>query len=136
MLSVTYYKARYDSQNKESDRQMRTGKNLLTVTSKTSGGIVVEESLTVRAGDFHPVKRTVELVDVGTVEIAELNYAVLNWNAVNTHLFEPLTPTVSANPSIRADVIPLAPIVTTPAQLLDADLQSRVPVDTAGRDVV
>src|SRR5260370_39186455 len=106
MLSVTYYKARYDSQNKESDRQMRTGKNLLTVTTKTSGGIVVEESLTLREGDFHPVKRTVELVDVGTVEIAELNYAVLSWNAVNADLFEPLAPTAAPTTPVNAAIAP------------------------------
>src|SRR5258707_871586 len=102
-LSASGYKAWHDSQNEESDHVRRSGKNLLTVTTKTSGGIVAEESLTVREEDFHPVKRTVELLDVGTVEIAELNYVVLNWNAVNTDLFEPLAPAVPANPSIRAD---------------------------------
>ena len=134
-LSASGYKAWHDSQSEESDQVRRSGKNLLTVTTKTSGGIVVEESLTVREADFHPVKRTVELVDVGTVEIAELNYAVLNWNAVNTDLFEPLTPTVSANPSIRADVVPVAPVVPTPAQLLDAELQARVALHTVGADL-
>src|SRR5712692_4008269 len=118
-LSGSSYKAWHDSQSQESDQVRRSGKNLLTVTTKTSGGIVVEESLTVREGDFHPVKRTVELLDVGTVEIAELNYVVLNWNAVNTDLFEPLTPAVPANPSIRADAVPVAPAVPTPAQLLE-----------------
>src|SRR6266851_3039467 len=101
-LSASSYKAWHDSQRQESDQVRRSGKNLLTVTTKTSGGIVAEESLTVREEDFHPVKRTVELIDVGTVEIAELNYAELSWNAVNTDLFEPLTPAVPVNPSMRA----------------------------------
>jgi len=95
---------------------------------------VAEESLTVREQDFHPVKRTVELLDVGTVEIAELNYVVLNWNAVNTDLFEPLTPAVPANPSMRAEVVPVAPPVTL-AQLLDAELQARVALHTVGADL-
>ncbi len=134
-LSASSYKAWHDKQGGESDHVRRSGKNLLTVTTKTLGGIVVEESLTVREGDFHPVKRTVELLDVGTVEIAELNYVVLNWNAVNTDLFEPLTPAVPANPSIRADAVPVAPAVPTPAQLLGAELQARVALHTVGADL-
>src|SRR6266446_10312799 len=48
-LSASSYKAWHDSQSKESDQVRRSGKNLLTVTTRTSGGIVSEESLTVRA---------------------------------------------------------------------------------------
>ena len=134
-LSASSYKAWHDSQSEESDQVRHSGKDLLTVTTKTSGGIVVEESLTVREGDFHPVKRTVELLDVGTVEIAELNYAVLNWNAVNEDLFEPLNPTASPSPSIHTEVAPVAPVVPTAAQLLDAELQARVALHTVGADL-
>src|SRR6266699_961123 len=134
-LSASSYKAWHDSQSQESDQVRRSGKNLLTVSTKTSGGIVAEESLTVREGDFHPVKRTVELLDVGRVEIAELDYVVLNWSAVSADLFEPLTPAVPANPSIRAEVVPVAPAVPTPAQLLDAELQARVALHTVGADL-
>src|SRR5260370_856251 len=42
-LSASGYKAWHDSQNEESDHVRRSGKNLLTVTTKTSGGIVAEE---------------------------------------------------------------------------------------------
>src|SRR5260370_27044200 len=86
-LSASSYKAWHDSQGEEGDQVRRSGKNLLTVTTKTSGGIVVEESLTVREEDFNPVKRTVQLLDSGTVEIAQLNYLFLNCNAVETDLF-------------------------------------------------
>src|SRR5260370_20530004 len=89
-LSASSYKAWHDSQREGSDQVRRSGKNLLTVTTRTSGGIVVEESLTVRDGDFHPVKRTVELLHLRTVELLALTYAVLGWNAVNADLFEPL----------------------------------------------
>src|SRR5260370_23723061 len=134
-LSASSYKAWHDSQSEESDQVRHTGENLLTLTTKTTGGIVVEESLTVREGDFHPVKRTVELLDVGTVEIAEVNYAVLDWNAVNTDFFEPLTPAIPGNPSIRADVVPVGPAAPAPAQLLDAELQARVALHTVGADL-
>src|SRR5712692_6252427 len=134
-LSASSYKAWHDSQSEESDQVRRSGKNLLTVTTKTSGGIVVEESLTVREEDFHPVKRTVELLDVGTVEIAEVNYAVLGWNAVNEDLFEPLTPTIVPAPSLHAAITPAPPAVPTPAQLLGAELQARVALHTVGADL-
>src|SRR5882724_805948 len=133
-LSASSYKAWHDSQSEESDQVRRSGKNLLTVTTKTSGGIVVEESLTVREGDFHPVKRTVELLDVGTVEIAEFNYAVLSWNAVNADLFEPLAPiTAPTAPSNTA--IALVPSLPTPTQLLEAELQARVALHTLNADL-
>src|SRR5260370_36429604 len=124
-VSGSSYKGWHDRQSGESEHVRRSGKNLLTVTTKTPGGIVVEESLTVREGNFHPVKRTVELLDVGTVEIAELNYAVLSWNAVNEDLFEPLFPTMAPAPSLHA-VAPAPPVLPTPTQLLDAELQARV----------
>src|SRR5258708_6482340 len=134
-LSASSYKAWHDSQSEESDQVRRSGKNLLTVTTKTFGGIVVEESLTVREEDFHPVKRTVELLDVGTVEIAELNYAELSWNAVKEDLFEPLTPTVAPAPSLHAVMAPAPPILPTPTRLLDAELQARVALHTVGGDL-
>ncbi len=134
-LSASSYKAWHDGHSEESDQVRRSGKNLLTVTTRTSGGIVAEESLTVREGDFHAVKRTVELLDVGTVEIAELNYIVLNWNAVNTDLFEPLTPTIIPTPSIHAEVEPVAPALPTAWRLLDAELKARVALHTVGADL-
>src|SRR5260370_449937 len=134
-VSGSSYKGWHDRQSGESEHVRRSGKNLLTVTTKTSGGIVVEESLTVREGDFHPVKRTVELLDVGTVEIAELNYVVLDRNAVNTDFCEPLTPAVPTNLSMRADVVPVAPAAPTPAQILDAEVQARVALHTVGADL-
>src|SRR6266850_973758 len=134
-LSASSYKAWHDSQSEESDQVRRSGKNLLTVTTKTSGGIVVEESLTVREGDFHPVKRTVELVDVGTLEIAELNYAVLSWNAVNADLFEPLAPTSAPSSPVNAAIAPAPPSLPTSTQLLEAELQARVALHTLNADL-
>src|SRR5882724_10412089 len=134
-LSASSYKAWHDTQSEERDEVRRSGKNLLTVTTKTSGGIVVEESLTVREGDFHPVKRTVELVDVGKVEIAELNYAVLSWNAVNADLFEPLAPTAAPTPPVNATIAPPPPSPPTPTQLLEAELQARVALHTLNADL-
>jgi hypothetical protein len=134
-LSASSYKAWHDKQRHESDQVRRSGKNLLTVTTKTAGGIVVQESLTVRQEDFHAVERTVELLDVGTVEIAELNYAVLSWNAVNEDLFEPFVPTTVPSPPSNAAIAPPPPFLPTPAQLLEAELQARVALHTLNADL-
>ena len=90
-LSPTSFGAWRDQQMKKRDSVARTGENLLTLTTSTeANGVVSSESLTVRKSDFHPVERTIELRDLGTIEIAELNYDVLPWGAVNQDWFEPV----------------------------------------------
>ena len=89
-LSAAGYRAWHDRQPIKQDIVSRTGSNLLTLTTTTDQvGSVLKESLTVRESDFHPVDRVIELRDQGTIEIAELNYEVLPWGAVNQDLFEP-----------------------------------------------
>jgi len=134
-LSASSYKAWHDKQRHESDEVRRSGNSLLTVTTKASGGIVVEESLTVRQEDFHPVERTVELPDVGRVEIVEINYTVLSWNAVNADLFEPLAATTAPTPLSNTAIAPLPPSLPTATQLLQAELQARVALHTLNADL-
>ncbi len=90
-LSADSYRQWHDSQALVSDQVNKISGNLLTVVTKVPSGPIEEETLTVRASDFHPVERTVESRDYGTIEIAELNYAVLDWSGVNEALFEPLS---------------------------------------------
>jgi len=134
-LSASDYKSWHDRQEADSDEVKRSGKNLLTLTTKGSGGIVMQETLTVREEDFHPVERTVELLDVGNVEIAEVNYAVLGWDAVNEDLFEPLTPTIAPASSLHAVMAPASRVPPTATQLLDTELQARVALHTVGADL-
>ena len=68
-----------------------SGPHLLTVTTTPAAhNSVIQETLTVRDTDFQGVDRTVELREFGTVEIAQRNYDVLPWGAVNQDWFEPL----------------------------------------------
>src|ERR1019366_6426775 len=79
-LSAANFSAWRDRQSAKKDAITRTGTNLLTLTTSVApDSTVVQESLTVRASDFHPLARTIQLRDQGTVEIAELNYAVMPW---------------------------------------------------------
>ena len=89
-LSATGYQDWHDHQRVREDRIVRTGSHLLRLTTIVPSGIVAEQSLTVRDTDFHAIKRTVALRDSSTVEIAELDYKMLPWAAVDASLFEPI----------------------------------------------
>jgi hypothetical protein len=99
-LSASNYKEWHDRQFVKQDVVTRAGKNLLTLTTSTGANSrVLSESLTVRENDFHPVERTIELRDTGTIEIAELNYDVMPWGAMNQDWFEPLAGQAMTHPS-------------------------------------
>ena len=90
-MSAANYRGWHDRLPEKQDVVSRPGNNLLTLTTSTdTNGPVLRESLTVRESDFHPIERTIELRGQGTVEIAELNYDVMPWGAVNHDWFEPL----------------------------------------------
>jgi hypothetical protein len=127
-LSARSYQNWHARQDLKRDQVKRSGKNLLTLTTRTTDRAIAEESLTVREDDFHPVKRTVELRDEGTVEIAEVNYALLDWSGVNEALFEPLTPILplAVAPAAPPTIAPARPALQTPMQLDDAELQARL----------
>jgi hypothetical protein len=113
-LSVDSFRSWRDRQPVATDIVFKKNGNLLTLVTKVSNQWIQEESLTVRAADFHPVERTIRTNSSETIEIAELNYAVLDWSGVNEALFEPL---------ISAPVPHLAPVVL-PALPLSAALDS------------
>ena len=86
-LSPASFQNWHDEQTNAEDKVKRSGDGLLALTTTVSHGIVAKESLTVQESTFHPVQRTVDFADIGSVEISELNYAVLGWDAVNGELF-------------------------------------------------
>jgi hypothetical protein len=113
----------------------RPEKSLLTLTAMVSAGRIASESLTVREADFYPIKRTVELRDAGTIEVAELNYSVLPWSAVNPDIFEPLAPMPDVNGShLRGSLLPHLPREITSAQLDLAELSARLVLNRLGFD--
>ena len=130
-ISASGYRAWHDSQRERTDRIVRKS-HLLTLTTDVPDGPVSEESLTVRDSDFHPVRRTINLrSDRGhadeTIEIAELDFAVLPWSAVNASIFEPSTEVALSMPP-AARVLPSLPSLQTPsAEALDeAELSARL----------
>lgn len=126
-LSAGSYRDWRDRRSVQNDVVKRTGKNLLTLTTTVSGGTVAQESLTVRESDFHPVARTVEFRDSETVEIAELNYDVMPWGAVNSDWFESLPDQTSVLPEHgRQALSPLLPPVLSEDQIDVAELEARI----------
>jgi hypothetical protein len=123
-LSATDYRTWHDHQRVRADNVVREGSHLLRLTTTVPDGPVAEQSLTVRDTDFHPVKRTVELRDSSTVEIAELDFKILPWAAVDANLFEPIggLDTAIARPSARVLSFPRVQDTPSESQLDDAEL--------------
>ncbi len=89
-LSAASYQAWHDRQHERSDRIAFAEHNLLTLTTTVSGGEIAKETLTVRQADFHPVRRAIDFRNQETIEIAELDFRVLPWSAVDVNAFEPV----------------------------------------------
>ena len=128
-LSAGLYQDWHDRQRVRADRVSKAGQRFLKLTTTTPSGPVAEASLVVRASDFHPVERTIEMREpAGKIEIAELNYQMLPWDKETEALFEP--------EEVGAGERPLRPTHTTPlphlppvlgeAQLDEAELSARL----------
>jgi DNA-directed RNA polymerase specialized sigma24 family protein len=127
-LSASSYKEWHDHLPAKLDAVSRVGSNLITLTTSTeTNGSVFKESLTVRESDFHPVGRTIELRDAGTVEIAELNYDVMPWGAVNQDWFEPpAEQALIRHEHVHAALPAMLPRPLTETELDQAELSVRV----------
>jgi len=88
-ISASNYQGWHDHQHVREDKIVRAGSHLLKLTTTVPEGLVAEQSLTVRDTDFHPVRRTVAFRDRRTVEIAEVDFKILPWSAVDANIFEP-----------------------------------------------
>jgi hypothetical protein len=126
-LSAASYREWHDSQTSISDAVSREDGDLLILVTKTPNSQIQEESLTVRASDFHPVERTIQTLSHGTIEISEINYAVLDWGGVNEALFEPLGGQIHVVPA-------LPPALPTNAQLDLTELEARLALNRLHAD--
>ena len=113
---------------------------LITVTTslpEDSTSQVREETLVLRSEDYHPLARTVAFRDEETVEIAEVEYQVLDWHQAQRGWFEELPQPVQLHSlpnSVRASIpVPIAPL--TEPQLVLAELQARAILSRQNADV-
>jgi RNA polymerase sigma factor (sigma-70 family) len=100
-LSAASFKRWHDHLIRPSDEVKTSGNSLLVFTSTVPNGLVRSESLTVRSSDFHTVARTVMLEDHESIEVAELSYEIVPWDAVSNDWLEPQTGATSPNASRR-----------------------------------
>jgi len=110
------------------DHIVRAGSHLLRLTTAVPGGSVSEQSLTVRDTDFHPVIRTVAFRDRGTVEIAEVDFKILPWSAVDSNIFEPVEGTLRALATRPSRVLPFPRMTSllSDGQLDETELNVRL----------
>lgn len=122
-LSASNYQEWHDHQAAHKDYIVWADAHLLRLTTTSSSGTVAEQSLTVRDTDFHPVERTVAFRDKSTIEIAELDFKVLPWNAVGADEFEPLRPTALGTLALPDHIqLPHPPAVLSEDQLDETEL--------------
>ena len=133
-LAADSFRDWHDHVEIQRDSVRPSNPGLLTLTTTVSNGPVSSESLTVRTSDFHPVDRKIELRDAGVVEIAEVNYSVFPWSAVNPDIFEPLASGPEVNGShFHASLLPHLPRVT-PVEMDIAELSARLVLNRLGQD--
>jgi hypothetical protein len=135
-ISASGYQEWHDHQHVREDRITRAGAHLLRLTTEVPDGSVAEQSLTVRDTDFHPVRRTIAFRDNETVEIAELDFKILPWNAVDASVFEPIGSIDMAgisSPS-RGLVLPALPERLTEDQLDETELSARLVLNNLHAD--
>lgn len=85
------YQQWHDDQASVHDAVQTSG-GAITLETTLADGEIARASLTLRAGDFHPLQRTVEFRDGERIEIVERNYRVLPWNRQTEPLFGPPLP--------------------------------------------
>ena len=89
LLSASGFQQWHDRAPNRIDNIDGDGTALLTLRTTSDDPIVRMESLTVRAADFHPVKRILELRNREVIEIAELTYDIAPWSKEAESWFEP-----------------------------------------------
>jgi hypothetical protein len=134
-LSATSYQDWHDRQRVREDKIARAGNHLLRLITTIPDGVVAAQSLTVRDTDFHPVERSITFRNSEPVEIAELDYRVLPWSAVNANDFE-----TGIGAGENAPVADFAtpkfrlPSVVTDSQLDEAELSARLTLNQLQAD--
>jgi len=136
-ISASAYQDWHDHQHVRTDRISRSGSHLLTLTTTVPEGPVSQQSLTVRDTDFHPIDRIVGFRDSETVEIAELDFKILPWSAVDANAFDPIGGVSSAAVPILPHLVPSLhlPQIPGPEQLDETELAARLILNQLHADI-
>ena len=132
-LSAATYKDWHNNLDQKHDQVSLSGDNLLILTTTTDEGPIAEARLTFRTPDFHPIAAILLLHDARQVEVTELVWNVLPFEAVDPAIF-------STEPVRPLDVGRSANLVSPPsspsdAELAESELQARVAIHAEGADL-
>jgi len=137
-LSAASFKSWHDHSRGYSDSIVYSPSGLITVRTTVPASPlnqVQEETLTLRAADYHPLARAVTFRDAEVVEIAEVGYQVLDWGQARREWFEDATQPVPL-PATRATLpAPITPPALTEPQLNLAELEARLVLSRQNADV-
>jgi hypothetical protein len=127
-ISASDYQIWHDRHHDRVDKIARAGSHLLKLTTTVPSGAVSSQSLIVRDTDFHPVRRTVEFRNSETIDIAELDYKILPWAAVDASVFEPLSGEFGSAAASSARILPFPriPDRVSEEQLDEAELEAKL----------
>jgi hypothetical protein len=91
---------------------------------------IIQESLTVKEANFHPIKRTVEYRAFGTIEISEASVDILSGDNAKQFFFEKEPKT-----SVVIPGIPGHALLPSAAELNDAELEARLTLNRMSADI-
>ena len=108
-LSASDFQLWHDHLRDPSDL-VRETPNLLIFTTTSQAGPIQSESLTVRAGDFHSIARSITLRNNQQIEVAELSYEEVSSRQSTDPWFEPLkgNPKALASSLLERHVTPVS----------------------------
>ncbi len=126
-LSATSFQEWQAQNHTKSESVQSLSDKLLSLRVETEGSEVEQETLTIRLSDFHPIGRTAEFRDLGTVEIAELNYAVVPWTTIDVDLIDGASRSSDAIPRARRPLqLPQRVLPLSDAELDITELEVRI----------
>jgi hypothetical protein len=128
-LSAVSFKNWHDLQPNPNDEVHSSGKGLLTISTRLLSSGIAQESLTVRQDGFHPVERTVEYRDFGTVEISEVSSDFLSWDKANQLFFTPAPENRAVAPRV-----PVRTLLPSAAQMNETELETRLMLNQKSAD--
>jgi hypothetical protein len=128
-LSAASFKNWHDQQPDSRDKIYSTEEGFLTISTRLSNTNVVGESLTVAEDNFRSVEKTIEYKDIGEVSIKDAGS-----ESVGSEVADQLFSGLHTEPSGSALAHPSGPILPSPNQIDETELQARLVLSQQNAD--
>jgi antitoxin (DNA-binding transcriptional repressor) of toxin-antitoxin stability system len=128
-LSAISFKSWHDRQPNPDDEVHSSREGFLTIRTRLASTEIAQESLTVREDGFHPIERTIEYREFGTVEISEVSLDFLSWDRTNQLFFMPELGTRPFAPRV-----PVRAQLPSISEMNEAELEARLMLNQKSAD--